>query len=181
MIEFITSIDKSILLFIQEFIRCNFLNKIMTFITTLGNGGFIWIALGVILISFKKSRKIGILVLCALILEFTVNDLILKNLVERVRPFNQFSDIIPLVKKPISFSFPSGHTASSFAAAGIIFLYTKKKYGIPALILATLIGFSRVYLGVHFPSDVIIGCLVGIISSYVVYKVDKKCEINRKA
>lgn len=177
MIEFITNIDKDILLFIQEFIRCDFLNKIMIFLTTLGNSGFIWIALGVILIAFKKSRKIGVLVLCTLILEFTINDLILKNLVERVRPFNQFSDIIPLVKKPTSFSFPSGHTASSFAAAGILFLYTKKKYGIPALILAILIGFSRLYVGVHFPTDVFVGCLVGCLSSYVVYKVDKKCVL----
>lgn len=178
MVEFITNIDKSILIFIQEFIKFEFLDKIMIFITTLGNSGFIWISLGIILVSFKNTRKIGILVLCALIIGFSINDLILKNVFERVRPFNQFNDIVPLVKKPISFSFPSGHTASSFAAAGILFLYTDKKYGITALILAILIGFSRLYVGVHFPSDVFVGCTIGILSSYVVYRVDKKCIVK---
>ena len=130
MIDFITNIDKEILYFIQEFLRYNFLNGIFSFITKLGNGGFIWILITIILLIPKRTRKVGILSLCSLLLCHVVNNLMIKNLVMRERPFNQFSELIPLVKKPTDFSFPSGHTAISFAVSGILVRYLDKKYGI---------------------------------------------------
>ena len=167
MIDFITNIDKEILYFIQEFLRYNFLNGIFSFITKLGNGGFIWILITIILLIPKKTRKVGILSLCSLLLCHVVNNLMIKNLVMRERPFNQFSELIPLVKKPTDFSFPSGHTAISFAVSGILVRYLDKKYGMTAIVFAVLIAFSRLYVGVHFPSDVLAGVVTGILSSYV--------------
>ena len=178
MIDFIVSIDKEILCFIQEFLRCDFLNKIFSFITSLGNGGFIWIVISIILLIPKKTRKVGVLSICSLLLCYVTNDLIIKKLVARERPFNQFSELIPLIKKPVDFSFPSGHSASSFASAGILFRYLDKKYGI--IVLAALIAFSRLYLGVHFPSDVIAGIIMGLLSSYIISKLEKYISSNRK-
>lgn len=181
MIDFITNIDKEILYFIQEFLRYNFLNGIFSFITKLGNGGFIWILITIILLIPKKTRKVGILSLCSLLLCHVVNNLMIKNLVMRERPFNQFSELIPLVKKPTDFSFPSGHTAISFAVSGILVRYLDKKYGITAIVFAVLIAFSRLYVGVHFLSDVIVGMIIGLLSSFIVSKVDKHiCSKNKK-
>ena len=99
----------------------------------------------------------------------------------RERPFNQFSELIPLVKKPTDFSFPSGHTAISFAVSGILVRYLDKKYGITAIVFAVLIAFSRLYVGVHFLSDVIVGMIIGLLSSFIVSKVDKHlCSKNKK-
>lgn len=173
MINFIVNIDKEILYFIQEFLRSEFLNKVFSFITSLGNGGFIWVTTSIILLISKKTRKAGVLSICSLLLCYVTNDLIIKKLVARERPFNQFSDVIPLIKKPVDFSFPSGHSASSFASAGILFRYLDKKYGILAIVFATLIAFSRLYLGVHFPSDVIAGVIIGLINSYIISKMEK--------
>ena len=180
MIDFIVSIDKEILYFIQEFLRCDFLNKIFSFITSLGNGGFIWIVISIILLIPKKTRKAGVLSICSLLLCYVTNDLIIKKLVARERPFNKFSELIPLIKKPADFSFPSGHSASSFASAGILFRYLDKKYGILAIVLAALIAFSRLYLGVHFPSDVIAGIIMGLLSSYTISKLEKYIFLKRK-
>ena len=180
MIDFITSIDKEILYFIQEFLRSEFFNRIFCFITSLGNGGFIWIVISIILLISKKTRKVGVLSLCSLLLCYVTNDLIIKKLVARERPFNQFSELIPLIKKPTDFSFPSGHTASSFASAGILFRYLDKKYGILAIVFAGIIAFSRLYVGVHFPSDVIVGIIMGLLSSCIISKLEKSVSLKRK-
>lgn len=176
MVHFITNIDREILLFIQEFFRYDFLNPIMKFITTLGNGGAIWILLSLCLCINKKTRKIGIVSLCSLAFCFMINNIILKNLVLRIRPYDQFPEIIRLVQKPHDYSFPSGHTCSSFAAACIYYRYFDKKYGIAALVLAALIGFSRLYVGVHFPTDVLVGMMIGIIGSQCVYYLSRRME-----
>ena len=101
---------------------------------------------------------------------FIINNEILKNVIARPRPFTQLSGLNVLIPKPSDFSFPSGHTASSFAAAGAFFYYNNKKWGIFALILASFIGFSRLYLGVHYPSDVLFGALLGMLISFTVSK-----------
>lgn len=180
MIDFITNIDKEILYFIQEFLRSEYLNEIFSFITRLGDWGVIWIIISIILLIPKKTRKVGVLSICSLLLCYVANDLIIKKIVARERPFNQFSELIPLIKKPIGFSFPSGHSASSFASAGILFRYLDKKYGILAIVLAGIIAFSRLYLGVHFPSDVIVGIIMGLLSSYIISKLEKYISLKRK-
>ncbi|WP_315079671.1 phosphatase PAP2 family protein [uncultured Clostridium sp.] len=168
--QFIQMFDNKIL----EFIRTNLYNpmmdKIFPIITYLGNMGFIWIVIGLAFIANKKYRKYGFIMLCTLCIGAVIGDGIIKPLVERERPFNFVENIQLLIKAPTSFSFPSGHTMSSFAAATIIYM-ANKKMGIGAFILATLIGFSRIYLYVHYPSDVLVGCILGILLSTVVYKI----------
>ena len=99
---------------------------------------------------------------------------ILKNLVGRIRPFDVNTSIQLLVARPHDYSFPSGHTAASFAAAVILFLQLPKKYGIPALILAVLISFSRLYLGVHYPTDVLAGAVSGTLIALAVHWIFEK-------
>ena len=167
-----TNIDFSILYWIQDHIVCEALTPIMNAITTSGNGGIIWIILCVILICFKKTRWIGIAAAISLALVGILNNEIIKPIVERPRPFLQ-QELELLIAAPGGFSFPSGHTSSSFAVATAVFL-KNKKIGIPALIFAALVGFSRLYFFVHFPSDVFVGMLEGIfVAIAVTFAVDK--------
>lgn len=138
------------------------LTKIMAFITMLGEAGWFWILLGVVLLCTKKYRKCGVAVLLALILDFILANVILKPLVARPRPCWIRDNIELLVRVPKDYSFPSGHTMASFASAGAL-LFTEKKFGIPAFILAALMGISRLYFYVHFPTDVLAGVLLGIL------------------
>lgn len=172
--EGLLSFDMAIYKF-SETLWSPIMDKIMIFITHLGDEGIFWIALGVVLLLFKKTRKLGIAALGGLALVSFMNSIVLKDLFERLRPYAMdagywervatdgwhyqfpFAD---LYEK--SFAFPSGHTASSFGAAIGIF-YIDKKKGIAPLILAFLIGFSRIYIHVHYPSDVIAGMIVGIV------------------
>ena len=92
--------------------------------------------------------------------------MLLKHLIARSRPYDCILGLIPLITPPTDYSFPSGHTAASFAVGALLFRKLPKRYGIPALVLAALIGFSRLYLGVHYPSDVLAGALLGTGISY---------------
>lgn len=161
MFDAIIQLDGEILLWIQEYIRNDFLTPLMRFITSLGNAGIIWIVAAILLLCFQKTRKEGILTSCALIGTLIVNNIILKNLVARIRPYEVIDGLTILIEKPGEFSFPSGHAGSSFAAGVIIFLSCPKKIGVPALILAFLISLSRLYVGVHYPTDVLGGMITG--------------------
>lgn len=163
MFDAITRIDFSILNFIQENIKNTLLDKIMVFITSLGNMSIIWIIIGICLLISKRYRKYGIMLFIALLLCAIVGNLTLKPLVARIRPFNSKPLIDGLlIKESLDYSFPSGHTMCSFAPAVVLY-YMNKKAGICAVILSTLIGFSRLYLYVHYPSDVASGAVIGII------------------
>lgn len=166
------------LLFLQNSVRMPVLDTIFLFITRLGDAGVIWIALGLALCLPKKTRKTGVTVLLALLLMLVVNDLILKNIVARTRPYEVIEGLQSLDGVKRDYSFPSGHTASSFAAVGVMLQRLDKKWSIPALILAILIAFSRLYVGVHYPSDVLGGLVVGVLLSllavYLVRWVEKK-------
>ena len=174
--EWITSIDINILLFIQEYIRTSFLTPFVIFITSLGNAGIFWIVLSVLLLIPKKTRKIGCLGILGLLGSLLVNNLLLKNLVARIRPYDAFASLTPLVAKPIDYSFPSGHTGSSFAAACAMYRSLPKWAGISLLLLAVLIGLSRLYVGVHYPSDVLAGMLTGILSGCAAHPIWKKLQ-----
>lgn len=156
------------------------LDKILAFITSLGNAGIIWIVLAVVLLILPKTRKTGIIVAAALLMDFILCNLILKNLVARVRPYDVNTAIAILIKKPLDFSFPSGHTAASFAAMTALFLAKMKKAWIAALILAVLIAFSRLYFYVHYPTDVLGGAVVGILSGIIGYTIVEKIDKRRK-
>lgn len=174
MIEALVNADKIILLFIQDVIRNPIVTPFFIFVTKLGNAGAIWIALTVILLIPKKTRKIGCMSALALLGSLIINNLILKNLIARIRPYEIINGLVPLIEKPTDYSFPSGHTGSSFGAACILYRKLPKRFGIPALLLAMLIGFSRLYLGVHYPSDVLFGIISGVGISYVAEMVTAK-------
>lgn len=156
------------------------LDKILAFITSLGNAGIIWIVLAVVLLILPKTRKAGIIVAAALLMDLILCNLILKNLVARVRPYDVNTAIAILIKKPLDFSFPSGHTAASFAAMTALFLAKMKKVWIAALVLAVLIAFSRLYFYVHYPTDVLGGAIVGILSGIIGYAIVEKMDKRRK-
>ena len=159
------SFDLPILEWIQAYLQSDFLDTVMPIITLFGEGGIFWIAWAVILLIIPKTRKIGLSMLIALILGLLVCNLTLKPLVARVRPYDlQEQDfgvyINLLISRQSDFSFPSGHTIASFEAA-VVLLKNSKKMGIPALIIAILVSFSRLYLYVHYPSDVLVSVVLG--------------------
>lgn len=166
--------DLSVFSWIQS-IQNPVLTTILKIITTLGDDGIIFILIGIILLCTKKYRKAGVAVLAALIVMEVGNNLVLKELFARPRPFN-LAELDPvkydwwaevykfpeIVSRPSSYSFPSGHTSSAFAAM-VAVLWYDRKIGIPGTVFAFLMGFSRIYVEVHYCTDVIAGALVGIV------------------
>lgn len=171
--EFVQAIDNNIVLWVKEFITCDFLNLTMPFVSSVGNVGIIWIIIGLSIIIFsKKHRRWGIVLLLALGVTALIGNGIIKPIVGRMRPFdNLMLDII--IDKPHDFSFPSGHTSAAFAAAVVIFAINKK-WGIVMTVFAFLMGFSRLYLLVHYPSDIIVGMLLGVVVASIIIKVSRK-------
>lgn len=164
-------LDGNILLWIQEYIRNDFLTPIFKFITSLGDEGYVWIAIAIILVFVKKYRKVGLMVGASLLGSLVFNNMIVKNIVARPRPYRMIETLTILIPEPGEYSFPSGHTSSSFAAGVVLYLMLPKKYGIPAMILAFLIGISRLYVGVHYPTDVFGGMVMGTLIAVAVVKV----------
>lgn len=144
-------------------------DTIMCLITKLGDAGIIWIVLAVILTLVTKTRKTGMIMIAALCIDFVLCNGILKNLFARIRPCDINTQIQLLIARPDDFSFPSGHTAASFAAVSALYLSGERKLWIPALALACLIAFSRLYLYVHYPSDILGGVFVGLAAGYMGY------------
>lgn len=159
--EKINQIDLLILNRIYEFLQCELLDRLMPIISWLGNNGAIWVLITVILLLIPKYRPAGFAMGISLLLCLLVGNITLKPLIARMRPFTVNTDFVLLIPKPMDFGFPSGHTMSSFAGAFVIFLY-HKKWGIAALLLAALIALSRLYLYVHYPTDILAGILFGV-------------------
>ena len=179
MIDYITQIDFSILYWIQDIFKCRAMDVLMWFFSFIEENGMVWIVLSVVLICFKKTRYCGFAVLIAMAVDTILAEGIIKNIVCRVRPCYQVPDFDMIITRPDSYSFPSNHSASSFAAATAIFLTIKRKvWSVPAFILAGIISFSRLYLFVHFPSDVIAGIIFGILVAIVVCYFTKKVGIK---
>ena len=155
------AMEADILLWIQNNIRNDVLTPIFKFVTTLGNAGVIWIVLSVGLLIPKKTRRVGALALVSLVFSALIDNVILKNVVARTRPYDVIEGLTSLIGAQKDYSFPSGHTGSAFAAAVVMFLGLPKKCGIPILAFACLMGLSRLYVGVHYPSDVLGGALIG--------------------
>ena len=168
----------NILYWIQN-LHGDFLDKIMVIIFNdiVGSKGEIWIILGIILLLIPKARKTGLCVLSAYIISYYIGDGILKDFIARPRPCMIDETVALLVSKPSSFSCPSVHSMLAFASASSLFWFHKKA-GIVALIFAALIGFSRMYFFVHFPSDVLLGSVLGFMIGTVVCFLVKK-EINQ--
>ena len=173
MINAIQNLDVAILNAINNYCHTYVLDRFNPFITSLGNVGIVWIVIAVWLLISKKYRKEGMMVLAALLLTTILGEGIIKNLVQRQRPCAGMSAASLLVAKPLTYSFPSGHTASSFAAAGVI-AANIKRYRVFAILLAVMIAFSRLYLFVHYPSDVLAGMALGIACAMIVQSTFKR-------
>lgn len=152
------------------------LDKFMTSVTKLGNAGILWIILTVLFLLIPKMRKTGVVMAAALIIDLLLCNVLLKNLVARTRPYDVNTGIQLLVAKLRDYSFPSGHTAASFASAAALYFAGEKKLWKPALVLACLIAVSRLYLYVHYPTDVLGGVVIGIIAGYLGYRLVKVLE-----
>ena len=160
MIEWLLALDTAALDAIQG-MRCAFLDAVMPFISKLGDGGAIWIALTLVLMLFRKTRRTGYMLALSLVLGLLIGNLTLKPLIARVRPYDANPDFVLLIDRLSDYSFPSGHTLASFEAAAVLLMQYRAK-AVPALVLALLIAFSRLYLYVHYPSDVFAGALLGV-------------------
>ena len=158
-------IESAILLWIQNNLRCGFLTPVMRVITTLGNGGAFWIVLTLLLLIFKRTRRMGVYCAASMLLTLLVVNLCIKPLAARTRPYELIQGLEILVSRPRDFSFPSGHSANSLTCAWTIFRLAPRKHGVPALVLAILIALSRLYVGVHFPTDVLAGAAIGVLLS----------------
>jgi undecaprenyl-diphosphatase len=202
-----TQLDGNLLIGIQHALNADWLTPIMKLITYMGEAGIFWIILCLVLIILKKTRRLGIICALSLLFTFIICNLIIKPTVDRVRPWVTFQMVNAMLPPPGDASFPSGHSANSMAPAWAFFLATMPvktsagrsydrvrclgwrgegaspqvmhRLGIAAVVLAVLIGISRLYLGMHYPSDVVCGLLIGMIVATIVYWVILKIEDNR--
>ena len=167
------ALDWGILHWIQTYLVCPALDAIMPRLTLLGDIGFIWILTGVVLLCTKKHRRTGILLLLGLLCGALVGNVVLKNLVARPRPCWLDESVQLLIATPKDFSFPSGHTLSSTIGATIL-TRADHRFGYAAIPLAVLLAFSRLYLYVHFPSDVFAGAVLGLVIGELVSRYGPK-------
>lgn len=166
-------VELKILDFIQEHLRFGFLDNLMVALTRLADDGIVWIVLAIALICFKPSRKMGITLGVALLLGLIVGNLGLKNLVARPRPYTLNPDVNMLIERLKSYSFPSGHTRCCFESAMAMY-FCDKRFGKAAFVLGGFVGFSRMYLYMHYPTDVIGGAILGIINGIIAFFVVDK-------
>ncbi len=163
------SFDWSVLHWIQNTLVCPFLDLLMPKITLLGDNGMIWLLAAFALLCTKKYRKHGLLLLAGLAVGVLVGNVCLKNLVARPRPCWLDEGARLLIENPTDYSFPSGHTLSSVIGATIL-TKTDRRFGYAVIPLAAFIAFSRLYLYVHFPSDVLAAAALGIVIGEVTYR-----------
>lgn len=166
------TLDEKILLWIQEYLRNDVLSTFFSFFTHLGDHGELWIAIILVLLFLSKYRKIGITALLALVSTFLMVDFVIKPWVKRIRPYEVIIGLERLVGPESSFSFPSGHSSTSLAVGYVLLRKLPPIYGVSAFLLAILMGFSRMYVGVHYPSDVIVGGLIGIILGEICIRLE---------
>ena len=186
--------DAGFLLYIQEYIRSDFLNPIMKVLTHSGDKGILLIVLILALLIIPRTRAIGIMSTISIAIEALLNNVLLKNIIARTRPYDEIEGLINLVGKQSDYSFPSGHTGAAFAVAGAMLVVAL--FGLPMIeksgeisrkdpslsfklisvlliMYATLLAFSRMYVGVHYPTDVLCGLLLGLGTSAMAYLIDQ--------
>ena len=197
--------DAGFLLYIQEYIRSDFLNPIMKVLTHSGDKGILLIVLILALLIIPRTRAIGIMSTISIAIEALLNNVLLKNIIARTRPYDEIEGLINLVGRQSDYSFPSGHTGAAFAVAGAMLVVAL--FGLPMIeksgevsrkdlslsfklisvlliMYATLLAFSRMYVGVHYPTDVLCGLLLGLGTSamaYLIYQTAIKKIHDKKA
>ena len=162
---------------------CPFLDAVLAVITRLGDWGALWIVVAVVMLFFPKTRRMGLEMGLAMILGAIVCNVILKNVTARPRPYEVDPSVFLLIPREHNFSFPSGHSAFSFEGAVTIFRH-HRKWGVAALVLAVLIAFSRMYFRVHYPSDVLVGSVIGVLNALLAPRIlgwaEKKLRARRE-
>ena len=174
------NLDWTILHWIQDTLVCPFMDFLMPKISLLGNGGAIWVLAAAALLCTKKYRRQGVLLLAGLIVGVLVGNVCLKHLVARPRPCWLDESVQLLIANPTDYSFPSGHTLSSVIGATIL-TKTNRRFGYAAIPLAALVAFSRLYLYVHFPSDVLAAAVLGVAIGALVYRFGSRALEARAA
>ncbi len=160
--EVIQQLDQRALVWIAEHLRGGFLDPLMEFYTRLGDGGLLFIGLALLLLCFKRTRRAGASALCAMLIGLVAVNVTIKPLVSRPRPWLVIENFASLVPEHDPNSFPSGHTSAAFAFALAVWAAAPRRWiRIAAVCAAVLMGLSRLYVGVHFPSDVLAGAAIG--------------------
>lgn len=179
--DWLLQLDGNILLWIQEHIRKEFLNPIVIFISNLGNAGWFWLVLLALLVCIPMYRKTGMTGLIAVLIGFIITNVFVKNLAARIRPYEVVEGLRFIGTKPHDFSFPSGHSTCSVAASAVLLAKLPKKAGIPLFVLGILICLSRLYVGVHYPTDVLAGAAIGLFAAFAaLYLMKNKTGTNRQ-
>lgn len=171
--------DFRILDYLQT-LRTPFLDAFFSLITHLGDAGIVWIVLAIILVINPKTRRTGAIVTLALVFDLILCNCILKPIFARTRPYDINTSVELLIKRPKDYSFPSGHTAASFASAVSLLLAKQKTLTVVAFILAVLIAFSRIYLYVHYPTDILGGALAGTVVAVLGFLTIRFFENKKK-
>lgn len=171
--------------YIQDHIRTPWLDIIMPAISMLGAVGMIWVIMTIIALITKKYRRLGTKLTFAMVISLVNCNLILKPIVNRIRPYDLNTTIQPIVPPEVDPSFPSGHTFFAFSAATVCFMYNKK-LGIIMFLFAFLMAFSRLYLYIHFPTDVLFGAIFGTVTGIAAgllenYVLGKKFYTDKKS
>lgn len=161
-LEAVTTWDASVITAIYENVHSAFLTMFFRIVTLLGEGCIFWIAVAVILLFFKKTRRSGICIGASLLIGVIVGNGIIKNVVARPRPYDAIAGIESVVSHLSDYSFPSGHSLCCFEAATALAM-NRTKWAIPAYVGAVLVAVSRLFLFVHYPTDVICGALLGVL------------------
>ena len=171
----ILQFDSSLLLWIQDNVRAGLLTPVMKLITHLAGMG-VWFLLALVLLLLRRTRRLGVVCMVSMVIGLIVTNLIIKNWVARIRPYEVIQGLECIVAKQWDFSFPSGHTTNSLACAWVLFRKAPKRWGVPALVLAILMALSRLYVGVHYPTDVLAGAAIGIFSACLAMWLVPGCE-----
>ncbi len=161
--------EENFLLWVQSNVRTPFLTHVFQVITHSADKGGIWLLIVLAMLPFESTRRDGAVCLITLLAEAFFVNIVLKHAVGRVRPFHAVEELQPLVRPPDDFSFPSGHTAASFAVAAAVFFAGYRRSAVLLLVFAALVGVSRIYLGVHYLTDVFAGAFIGVLIAYGVH------------
>lgn len=180
MAEMLQMLEGAALLAIQS-MRQDMLDALLVFYTTLGNAGLLWILISAGLVLYKPTRRAGLTALLALALGFLCTNVALKHLVGRERPWLNVPGLVPLVAEHDPNSFPSGHTCAAFAAGVAWAMGTDRRWlRVLCVGAAVCMGFSRLYVGVHYPSDVIAGALVGTLCAWLALRLTERIPFGNK-
>jgi len=169
----IKNLDIQWFIFVNQSMHNTFFNVVMPLISNSGEDGLIWLIAALILyLSGPKTRRASFLMLVAIFISFVVGEEVLKHIFQRPRPFLSLEGVNLLITPPGSFSFPSGHAANAFAAS-LVVARKVPRLAWPVLLLTVIMAFSRVYVGVHYPLDILGGALLGALCAKFVLGLEK--------